>query len=108
MKRILISLFCCLNLLGCVTQGENFPSETSWIHKGKTTQDQVKMMLGRPSAVGDSGGTRTWTYGYYQYQALKPARYKELKFFWDKNRTVKHYSFNSSFPRDLRYHSAAK
>ncbi|MFK7874050.1 MAG: outer membrane protein assembly factor BamE [Oligoflexales bacterium] len=89
-------------LSGCVTQGGNFPSETSWIRKEKTTQDQVRMMLGKPSAVGDSGGTRTWTYGYYEYRIAKPAKYKELKFFWDQNGQVKHYSFNSSFPKDLK------
>ena len=89
-------------LLGaCATTGQNFPSRTDWIKKNVTKKDDVKLVLGTPFAVGNSGGVNTWTYGFYKYQLFGKANTKELKFYWNKDNSVKYFSFNSSFPDDI-------
>ena len=90
-----------LIVTGCVSTGANFPSRTDWIEKNKTKVDDVELVLGKPFAVGDSGGTKTWTYGFYRFVFPNRSYHKELKLYWNQDRTVKHYSFNSSFPTDI-------
>lgn len=95
------SLFLLLALaVGCVTNGKEFKSETSWIKKDVTTKDNVKNLLGQPYSVGNSGGKETWTYGYYRYKLIGKSSQKELKFYWNANGKVDDFSFNSSFPSD--------
>lgn len=97
--------FCFLfmfSAVGCVSTGNNFPSRTEWIKKNLTSQKDIRMVLGAPFAVGDSGGILTWTYAYYRYVFPRNSFHKELKFYWNKNQTVKHFSFNSSFPADIQ------
>lgn len=89
-------------LAGCVTRGAPFVSEVSWIKIDSTSQDNVYKMLGNPHAVGNSSGTPTWTYGYYRYGLIGVNAQKELKFYWNQNKTVKDFSFNSSFPDDRK------
>jgi hypothetical protein len=86
---------------GCVTRGADFSSDISWVQKGKTTQSEVEKYLGAPNSVGNSGGTPTWTYGYYDYRLFDDSKTKELKFYWKDSR-VEDFSFNSSFPEDRR------
>ena len=100
--RFLLMFSCSVLLSSCITIGESFPSRVDWIEKDKTTDRDVKLVLGLPSAVGNSGGTPTWTYSYYSYTLWKMPRFKELKFYWNKNHTIKHYSFTSSFPGDIK------
>lgn len=87
--------------VGCVTRGQDFSSDISWVQKGKTTQTDVEKYLGAPSSVGSSGGTPTWTYGYYDYRLFGDSKTKELKFYWQDSK-VQDFSFNSSFPEDRR------
>lgn len=87
--------------VACVTRGQDFSSDISWIRKGQTTQTDVEKYLGAPNSVGSSGGTPTWTYGFYNYAAFSEAKTKELKFYWQDNK-VQDFSFNSSFPEDRR------
>lgn len=87
-------------LAGCFTTGRNFPSDVDWLVKDKTTKEDVELMLGSPSAVGNSGGVTTWTYGYYTYK-MGGTYYKELKIYWNPNHTMQHFSFTSSFPGDI-------
>jgi outer membrane protein assembly factor BamE (lipoprotein component of BamABCDE complex) len=84
----------------CMTTGQNFPSKTDWIKVNETKQDDVRMVLGPPYAVGNSGGVLTWTYVFYKYALFGDPHHKEVKFYWNTDQTVKHYSFNSSFPDD--------
>lgn len=88
----------CSGLMGCVTQGINFESNTDWIKPGQTRQQDVKLMLKDPYAVGSASGVETWTYGFYRYRLFGKSHTKELKFYWKPDKTVDHYSFNSSFP----------
>jgi hypothetical protein len=97
LKRILVPVVFS-GLLGCVTQGRNFESNTDWIKPSQTRQTDVKLMLKEPYAVGNSSGVQTWTYGYYKYRVFGKSQTKELKFYWKPDHTVDHYSYNSSFP----------
>ncbi len=85
----------------CVTKGRNFPADLSWIKKEKTHQREVLMMLGTPFMVGNSSGVQTWSYGLYHYRIVGRSYVRELKFFWNDDKTVREYSFQSSFPDDL-------
>ncbi len=87
---------------GCVTQGKYFPSETEWVKANQTQQKDVRHLLGDPHFVGSSGGTPTWTYGYYKYRLIGQSSTKELKLYWNPDSTVRNYSFTSSFPEDTR------
>ena len=94
-----LSSFC---FSSCLTIGNNFPSETTWIKKDKTKQEDIRLLLGSPYAVGSSGGTSTWSYIYSHYSLWNSTNHKELKVYWHENQTVKHFTFNSSFPMDLK------
>ena len=87
---------------GCVTQGKYFPSETEWVKANQTQQKDVRQLLGDPHFVGSSGGTPTWTYGYYKYRLIGHSSTKELKLYWNPDSTIRNYSFTSSFPEDTR------
>lgn len=93
------SLWCAT---GCVTNGKDFKSDTSWIRQNTTKKSDVQMMLGEPYSVGDNSGRPTWTYGYYRYKLVGKSMQKELKFTWNPDGTVSNYSFNSSFPDDTQ------
>ena len=85
----------------CISSGDKFSSDLSWIENLKTNQQDVKMVLGTPYSVGNSGGIVTWTYAFYQYVFPSKTYYKELRFYWGSDKRVKNFSFNSSFPEDL-------
>ena len=87
--------------VACVTKGYNFRSDLSWIKKETTSQQDVLMILGTPFMVGNSSGVHTWGYGLYHYRLMGRSYVKELKFFWNDDKTVRDYSFQSSFPDDL-------
>jgi len=91
-----------LGASACVTQGNYFPSDMAWIKPSQTKQTDVRSLLGDPHMVGSSGGTPTWTYGYYRYKLIGPSFTKELKLFWNPDQSIRNYSFNSSFPEDVR------
>jgi hypothetical protein len=85
-----------------MTTGSNFPSDTSWVKKEQTKQSDVSRILGKPFSVGSSGGVPTWTYGYYTYNLFGGNYYKELKLYWNQTKALRHYSFSSSFPEDVK------
>ena len=97
----LLLLFCFVATVACVTKGYNFRSDLSWIKKETTSQQDVLMILGTPFMVGNSSGVPTWSYGLYHYRLVGRSYVKELKVFWNDNKTVRDYSFQSSFPDDL-------
>lgn len=85
-------------LSGCVTRGEDFATDLSWIAKKTTTKAEVYQMLGKPMFVGDSSGRPTWTYGFYNYRLIGASKIKELKFYWTEDDRVMHYSYKSTLP----------
>jgi hypothetical protein len=90
-----------LSVTGCVTNGDDFPSDLTWIKEGVTKKSDVKSILGEPYSVGSSSGRPAWTYGYYRYKLIGKSTQKELKFYWNPDETVSSYSFTSSFPEDI-------
>jgi len=92
----------------CATSGKDFSSQTDWIRKNQTKQRDVVSVLGEPNSVGSAGGTPTWTYGYYRYEVFGRSNHKELKLYWNDDRTVDHYSFDSSFSGDIKAAQAAQ
>jgi hypothetical protein len=90
-----------LILASCVTKGQHFQSNISWIKQNVTTKKDVTFKLKSPTAVGNSGGTETWTYGFYKYRLIGKSPTKELKLYWNPDGTIRHFSFNSSFPEDI-------
>lgn len=106
--RTLLPLCTLMVLSSCFSTGRNFPSRVDWIKKGTTKKKDVELVLGKPFAVGISGGTSTWTYAFYKYELLGRTAYKELKIYWNSNDSIKNYSFNSSFNRDTKKRSALK
>lgn len=99
---VFVSSFFLFNLTGCMSFGKQFPSETGWIVKKQTSQEDIIMLLGEPYSVGKSGETPVWTYLFSEYKVTKPFYQKELKIYWDSGKLVKHYQFTSSFPEDLK------
>lgn len=106
MKKIILSMSLILasvvSTTGCVTRGQNFSSDTSWLDKNKPSQEDVRRVMGPPYSVGSSNGIPTWTYGFYKHQLFGESKVKELKIYWDSSKKVKTYSFSSSFPRDTK------
>ena len=88
-------------MMSCVTSGKEFPSRLDWIQKGKTRQYDVKLVLGDPQFVGSSDGVPSWTYGFYKYRLFSESHTKEVKFYWNNDKTVQSWSFTSSFPDDV-------
>lgn len=105
-KKALTLGFLFFGAVHCATSGKDFPARTEWIKKEATRQQDVISVMGEPYSVGNSGGTPTWTYGYYRYELFGKGGHKELKIYWGGNQTVDHYSFDSSFPADIQaaYH----
>jgi len=85
----------------CVTNGREFNSNMTWIQKGKTKMDDVRLVLGAPQSVGSSSGVPTWTYGYYKYNVFGNGATKEVKFYSNPDQTVNSFSYTSSFPDDV-------
>lgn len=100
MNRAVLSILAVCGLqTACVSRGRDYSSDLGWIKKGTTTQSDVTRFLGQPTAVGNTGGVSTWTYGYYDYRLFGDSDTKELKFYWTGDK-VQDFSFNSSFPQD--------
>lgn len=100
-SRALLCVLAALTVLsGCVTRGENFNSNTSWIKVDQTSQVDVSVKLGRPYIVGNSSGVPTWTYGFYKHSLFGTSMIKELKFYFNKAKKVSRFTFSSSFPED--------
>jgi hypothetical protein len=87
---------------GCLTLGDDFKSSTNWIEVDRTSKGSTQKLLGEPYSAGWTSDGETWTYGHYVFRLIGARRYKykELKFYWNPDGTVKSYSFNSSFPAD--------
>lgn len=104
MRKVIQTLTLALivwSFAGCITIGRSFNSDISWIVKNETKQKDVILVLGTPQEVGSSGGVPTWTYYYYHYKAVGPDTRKEVKFYWNQDQTVHHFSFTSSASDDI-------
>jgi|YNPNPStandDraft_1061719.scaffolds.fasta_scaffold06497_5 outer membrane protein assembly factor BamE (lipoprotein component of BamABCDE complex) len=88
---------------GCITVGRDFIShDFSWIVPNKTTRKEVRTVLGEPFRVGVDAGYMTWSYGYYRYSLFGEEKTKDLVIYFNKDGTVKSYTFNTSFPEEKK------
>ncbi|MCA2959186.1 MAG: hypothetical protein IOD12_02980 [Silvanigrellales bacterium] len=85
---------------GCLTVGDDFTSEVTWIQRDKTTRQEIESKVGQPFRVGYDTGLLTFTYGFYRYSVFRPTRTKDLTVRFNKDGTVNSYSFASSFDED--------
>ena len=91
---VALSLFM---LVGCVTIGNDFPSDkVNQIQIGVTTQAEIKAMFGNPWRTGVDSGDITWTYALYSASIGGKAEAKDLVIRFDSNGVVKSYSYNST------------
>lgn len=88
------------SLTSCLTVGEEFTSEVTWITANKTTKSEVERQMGTPFRVGYDTGLLTYTYAFYRYSAFRPTRTKDLTIRFKPDNTVDSYSFSSSFEED--------
>ena len=83
-----------LFLSGCIYYGRNF-STTSVknITNNVTRQRDIFTDFGEPDRRGLENGYETWTYSYQYYEMGQLRESKELYVVFDKDNTVKSYSF---------------
>ena len=86
----------CLFISGCIYYGRNFATTpVKDIRNNVTTQREIFSNFGEPDRKGLENGLETWTY-YYQYYELGQLRdSKELYIVFDKDSTVRSYSFTA-------------
>jgi len=85
---------------GGLTIGRDFRSPAAeMIRVGQTTKADLLRSFGEPTEVGLDTGDQTWTWLYGQ---LSQQLRKQLTVRFDDRGTVKSYSFNSSFPEDMK------
>jgi hypothetical protein len=100
-ETLMRTLFSLLLLLpGCLTVGEEFNSQVSWIATGKTIRADIDRKMGAPFRVGYDSGLLTYTYGFYRYSIFRPTRTKDLTIRFRADGLVDSYSFGSSFDED--------
>ncbi len=96
MLKPVVSFMLALMLAGCLSQGRDFvTAPVKDIVQNVTTQNQIFNYFGEPYQRGLENGYETWTYfyNYWEFVQLKEAR--ELTIAFNKDRTVRSYSFNS-------------
>ena len=86
----------CFLLAGCIYMGRDFPSApVRDIKNNVTTQKEVFGYFGEPARRGLENGFETWTYTYQYYELGQLRDLKELYVVFNKDTTVRSYSFNS-------------
>ena len=101
-RRLGIASLAALSL-ACMTVGEDFAvGRVSHIQIGKTTQQEVRQMLGEPWRTGLEDGEKTWTYGYYKYNLLGASQTRDLVVRFNEKGVVRSYTFNSTYPEDVK------
>ncbi|MBI3059056.1 MAG: outer membrane protein assembly factor BamE [Deltaproteobacteria bacterium] len=86
-----------LFLLGCLPAGRDFPTvPVKEIQTNVTTKNQIFSYFGEPVEQGlETGGYETWTYYYIVYSVGGVQTRKQLQVTFNKDNTVRSYSFTS-------------
>jgi hypothetical protein len=101
-RRFAIASLAILSL-ACMTVGEDFAvGKVTHIQIGKTTQNELRSMFGEPWSVGLEDGQRSWTYGYYRYNLFGASQRRDLVVRFDDAGVVRSYTFNSTWPEDVK------
>ncbi|HXG49884.1 MAG TPA: outer membrane protein assembly factor BamE [candidate division Zixibacteria bacterium] len=86
----------CLLLSGCLYVGRDFPTTpVKSIENNVTTQREIFAHFGEPLRKGLENGYETWTYSYQYYELGQLRDSKELHIVFNKDQTVRSYSFTS-------------
>jgi hypothetical protein len=94
MGKLLCILF--LALAGCLAVGRDFAiTPVRNIQNNVTTQNEVFADFGEPVRRGLENGLETWTYSYQYYEFAQLRDSKELHVVFNKDRTVRSYSFTA-------------
>jgi len=84
-------------LVGCNLYGRDFsPTQVKSIQNNVTTQSEIFGMFGEPVQKGLESGYETWTYAYQSYSLFEGLRTKNLYIVFNKDNTVRSYSFTSN------------
>ena len=95
MIKALIFMMLLTILWGCSIAGRDFPiAPVKNIRPNETTQSQIFATFGEPVEKGLDTGYETWT--YYQYSVGQSVGQKRLQVTFNKDRTVRSYSFSSN------------
>lgn len=82
---------------GCLAVGRNFSAApVKQIEKGVTSKADVRNLFGDPFRQGLDDGYDSWTYVYNRWSLLAQARSKDLYVVFNKDDTVRSYTFNSN------------
>jgi len=65
------------------------------IQNNVTTKDDIFTSFGEPVRRGLENGLETWTYSYQKYEFLQLSDFKELHVLFNKDNTVRSYSFTT-------------
>ena len=93
MRRVLW-LFILLALGGCVFYGRDFPvAPVRDIQNNVTKQREIFANFGEPDRRGVENGYELWIYSYQVYEFGQLRESKELVVIFDRDNTVRSYSY---------------
>jgi hypothetical protein len=95
-----VSVFLVFGFQCCLTVGDDFSSEVTWIQKSQTTKKELETKIGPPFRVGYDTGLLTYTYAFYRYSVFRPTRTKDLTVRFNQDGTVHSYTFATSFDEE--------
>lgn len=82
---------------GCFSAGRDFAAApVKTIEKGVTTKADIQQHFGEPFRRGIDDGYESWTYLYNSWSAFSTLRSKDLYVVFNKDGTVRSYTFNSN------------
>ena len=85
-----------LALAGCMAVGRDFATgPVRNIQNNVTTREDIFTSFGEPVRRGLENGLETWTYSYQYYEFLQLRGFKELHVLFNKDSTVRSYSFTT-------------
>jgi SmpA / OmlA family len=97
-RLVAVLLVACAAATGCLAVGRNFVSApVSGMAKGVTTKAEVEQLFGAPFRRGIDDGYDSWSYLYNRWSLFGEARTKDLYIVFNKDGTVRSYTFNSNF-----------
>lgn len=96
MRATFAALIVCWLIWGCVYLGRDFPTgPVKSIEINVTPQKEIFNYFGEPSRRGLENGYETWTYSYNYYELGQLRDSKELYVVFNKDNTVRSYSFTA-------------
>lgn len=96
MRNMHGTLFLAVFLSGCVSYGRDFgTTPVRNIQTNVTTQKDIFGFFGEPVRKGLENGFESWTYSYHYYELGQLRDSKELYVVFNKDGTVRSYSFTA-------------